>query len=86
MKTNTEKINGVPAVGSDVIEAELKPLIDKFDRLSPKGKQQMIDSLGRKATAKRIEKHAREPFSDFGRQVIKDIKDYFQERKAQYEN
>ena len=62
------------------IETHLAALVAKFDRLSPEGKQRMVDSFDDKGTRERIEKQLGQPLEGFNKELYLEIKGYFQTR------
>ncbi len=62
------------------LEKHFQRLIQKFDRLSPEGKQKMIDSFGR--VKKQMRAKSDEDLSDVVEETIEEMKMYFEQRLA----
>ncbi len=73
--TQTTKPNRYPK-----LEKHFQRLIQKFDRLSPEGKQKMIDSFGRVRQQLRAESD--EDLSDVVEETIEEMKSFFEQRLA----
>lgn len=61
------------------VEKRLAGLVSKFDRLSPKGRQQLIDAFDVYPLSDNAEDR------EFDIEIIKDLQDYFRKRKAALE-